>query len=427
MKPSSDFSGYQHDIGKPHFSAQNPWWPHRIRTTLLEYLYTNICPCPKSPSFDSFVGLVIYQHHFVRIWDVPAGNSLVSEPKKRNTLHNVNCQMAACEEMLFQWLGKLSGPWAQVHIHALCIFCFLFLRQLLIVKIDRVSVKASKMPRSSSRNMSIWSARPAYQWRKLVDKIGKRDLCCLAILTRTLQDRVQESFRWLRLTHNCEVGIMVLVRGFLHGPLLGSKKADPKRWPFSSTSSLPIMFGAKLRFEVPCSFGADGTADFLETRDLSWYSLYGKLVLGELLQFCKFLSRNFGAGQVSDFTHHNRYASMPYARLCMVLHVCICQLSRNVLNPIHTYDTSSTAQGGGGSFKNRKPKGKVGCCESRKAERSHWWIERWWLMSPLFLFLSLTIYLPTYLCIYLSTYVSIYLSTYLPIYLSICLSICLSI
>ena len=39
--------------------------------------------------------------------------------------------------------------------------------------------------------------------------------------------------------------------------------------------------------------------------------------------------------------------------------------------------TSSTAQGGGGSFKNRKPIGEVGCCESRMAERSHWWTERW--------------------------------------------------
>ena len=33
--------------------------------------------------------------------------------------------------------------------------------------------------------------------------------------------------------------------------------------------------------------------------------------------------------------------------------------------------TSSTAQGGGGSFNNRKPIGEVGCCESRTAERSH--------------------------------------------------------
>ena len=32
---------------------------------------------------------------------------------------------------------------------------------------------------------------------------------------------------------------------------------------------------------------------------------------------------------------------------------------------IYIYTTSSTAQGGGGSFKNRKPIGEVGCCESQ--------------------------------------------------------------
>ena len=106
-------------------------------------------------------------------------------------------------------------------------------------------------------------------------------------------------------------------------------------------------------------------------------------------------------------------------------------------------DTSSTAQGGGGSFKNRKPIGEIGCCESGMAERIHWWTERC-LRSPLFLSLSLTIYLPTYLSsMYLSIYRSIdlsislflsfislpiYLCTYLPIYLSISLSfICLSV
>ena len=109
---------------------------------------------------------------------------------------------------------------------------------------------------------------------------------------------------------------------------------------------------------------------------------------------------------------------------------------------------SSTAQGGGRSFKNRKPIGEVGCCESGMADRSHWWTERC-LRSPvflslslffsLFLYLSLIIYLPAYLLIYLSTYLSvclsiylptylfIYPSTYLPTYLSICLSIYLSI
>ena len=96
-------------------------------------------------------------------------------------------------------------------------------------------------------------------------------------------------------------------------------------------------------------------------------------------------------------------------------------------------DTSSTAQGGGGSFKNRKPIGELGCCESGMAERIHWWTERW-LRSPLFLSLSLTIYLPIYLlCIHLSIdlYLSLslssnYLSIYLPIYLSIYLSLSLS-
>jgi hypothetical protein len=39
--------------------------------------------------------------------------------------------------------------------------------------------------------------------------------------------------------------------------------------------------------------------------------------------------------------------------------------------------TSSTAQGSGGSFKDRKPIGEVGCCESWMADRTLWWIKRW--------------------------------------------------
>ena len=56
--------------------------------------------------------------------------------------------------------------------------------------------------------------------------------------------------------------------------------------------------------------------------------------------------------------------------------------------------TSSTAQGGGGSFKNRKPIGEIGCCESGMAERIHWWTERC-LRSPLFLSLSLLTLVPS--------------------------------
>ena len=100
--------------------------------------------------------------------------------------------------------------------------------------------------------------------------------------------------------------------------------------------------------------------------------------------------------------------------------------------------TSSTAQGGGGSFKNRKPIGEVGCCESGMAERSHWWTERclisFTLSLSFSLFLSVSLsfsdYLPTYLLIYLSTYLPVCLSIYplYPIYpISLSLSIYLSI
>ena len=109
--------------------------------------------------------------------------------------------------------------------------------------------------------------------------------------------------------------------------------------------------------------------------------------------------------------------------------------------------TSSTAQGGGGSFKNRKPIGEVGCCDSRMAKRIHWWTERWLISLTLSLsfalsslslslsfslFLWLSTYLPTDESIYLSIYRSIYLSlslssVYLTIYLSNYLSIYLFI
>ena len=121
-------------------------------------------------------------------------------------------------------------------------------------------------------------------------------------------------------------------------------------------------------------------------------------------------------------------------------HLCFSSVHivGGVASKLPSTTTSSTAQGGGGSFKNRKLIGEVGCCGSRMAERSHWWTDRW-LRSPLFFFflsfsLSLFLWLSTYLSIYLSTYLPIYLSIYLSIYLptylptlSIYLSVHLSI
>ena len=120
-------------------------------------------------------------------------------------------------------------------------------------------------------------------------------------------------------------------------------------------------------------------------------------------------------------------ASMAWVLRCIPFATVSLQLMcRTLTQPIKCYNlisfpliwtlwislghTSGTAQGGGGSFKNRKPIGEIGCCESGMAERSHWWTERC-LRSPLFLSLSLAIYLPTNLSsMYLSIYRSISLS-----------------
>ena len=89
---------------------------------------------------------------------------------------------------------------------------------------------------------------------------------------------------------------------------------------------------------------------------------------------------------------------------------------------IHLWSfTSSTAQGGSGSFKHRKPIGEVGCCESGMAQWSHWWTERC-LISP-----SLSLSLSLYLLSYLSSCLVFKLFVYLSIYLSACLPVCLSI
>ena len=51
--------------------------------------------------------------------------------------------------------------------------------------------------------------------------------------------------------------------------------------------------------------------------------------------------------------------------------------------------TSSTAQGGGRSFKDRKPIGEVCCCDAWIAEPTHWWTE-----MRLKLWVSRSIYMP---------------------------------
>jgi hypothetical protein len=55
--------------------------------------------------------------------------------------------------------------------------------------------------------------------------------------------------------------------------------------------------------------------------------------------------------------------------LDIILSLCFQVMNAYVSNTKQKH-TSSTAQGGGGSFKHRKPIGEIGCCESGMAERS---------------------------------------------------------
>ena len=89
--------------------------------------------------------------------------------------------------------------------------------------------------------------------------------------------------------------------------------------------------------------------------------------------------------------------------------------------------TSSTAQGGGGNFKNKKPIGELGCCESWMAERLHCWIDKWLDCRAAHLSIHPCLYSihpSNCLSVHPSFYPFIFLSF---IYLFICLSICLSI
>ena len=106
----------------------------------------------------------------------------------------------------------------------------------------------------------------------------------------------------------------------------------------------------------------------------------------------------------------------------------------NVLTIVNSYNfahTSSTAQGGGGSFKNRKPIGKGWLLWITDGRAKPLMDRKVIDVSSLSLSFSDYIYLPTYLSTYVSMYLCIYVSIDrsidLSIYLSIDLSIYLSI
>ena len=165
-----------------------------------------------------------------------------------------------------------------------------------------------------------------------------------------------------------------------------------------------VLFPALSCFSAIAGAWAVGDNDIESARDMwadPWVSTYVRVHMPVHLLAHKRTCPSKAQHYCQCIVYYNRYRHLIYVYIYIRYIFCIIIL----------YCTGSTAQGGGGSFKNRKPIGEIGCCESGMADRSHWWTKRC-LRSPLFLSLSLTIYLPTYLSIF---YVSIYLSIYLSL------------
>ena len=85
------------------------------------------------------------------------------------------------------------------------------------------------------------------------------------------------------------------------------------------------------------------------------------------------LSIDIPMGSYLRIGHHKAYTSIHHVLIVVLYILYGSGRGREIRWFKHQTSgyTSSTAQGGSGSFKNKKPIGEVGCCESRMAERIH--------------------------------------------------------
>ena len=107
-------------------------------------------------------------------------------------------------------------------------------------------------------------------------------------------------------------------------------------------------WGPHRRRKLPGHWPHDVWVNLNQPGAKQWKRWKWTTVIGEIGELC----------QVYNYQNHQQ----EWFRMAHVILNCL---------------TSSAAQGGGGSFKNRKPIGEVGCCESRMAEQIHCWTDRW--------------------------------------------------
>ena len=137
----------------------------------------------------------------------------------------------------------------------------------------------------------------------------------------------------------------------------------------------------------------------------SWQSLHecdSRTLVLQILIYCRIQLPSRPLREHPHQSHPKRHPRhMQLSRNTFFIFFLVCSISLCMLSTLHlqiVFDliTSSTAQGGGGSLKNRKPIGEIGCCEC-----PGWQSEA---------YLPFSDYLATYLLTYLSMYVFIHWS-----------------
>ena len=126
--------------------------------------------------------------------------------------------------------------------------------------------------------------------------------------------------------------------------------------------------------QVPCAHRSEQPTS-LKTSRVQKPSRNKQKALKARIQYCNMLQ------EVSVKSHalsHGCYKITKMQRYSNLSSLVTTAPTKKHISKVISYRTQvvknnyqSTAQGGGGSFKNRKPIGEVGCCESRMAERIH--------------------------------------------------------
>ena len=153
-------------------------------------------------------------------------------------------------------------------------------------------------------------------------------------------------------------------------------------WWFGGT---PILGNPQLRYEICTYWPPKVAGDILDMQEMETKGL------ADPKSSANFLGKQIGAASEATKSVEEKvdtHIKTSDLQMSLLGHVFPTRFPSTSWAPwvmwtlLKNINTSSTAQGGGRSFKNRKPIGEVGSCESQVGERIHWWNERWlWFLE----------------------------------------------